>query len=269
MPYQATRPLYLQHVGLCDIRLFPSPTAREPALQFPAPVQAVLYGLRASSWQCFVTAMLMTHQIRCRQTKAKCEISADSSACVKCLRERRECVFTAERSTKKRKFSFVDVGASTPRCSQLTPSQGNLLQPGQVSNSTTSVSSPVKQDQTQQATRTNGNDRPPAPPRSNTVPEDYESDVVHTVVSTSHDALGLLFKAVEQHVEADDSRPRSAPDLNDEDNSPATVSSIRGLPIATSRLVSPSQEVLALWKQHRFVRQGWLSPIEAATYVDL
>lgn len=126
----------------------------------------------------------------------------------------------------------------------------------------------MKAESAHQAARTNGNDRPPAP-RSNTVPEDYESDVVHTVVSTSHDALGLLFKAVEQHVEADDGRARSAPDLNDEDNSPATVSSIRGLPIATSRLASPSQAVLALWKQHRFVRQGWLSPVEAATYVEL
>lgn len=143
-----------------------------------------------------------------------------------------------------------------------------MLQPGQLSTSTTSVSSPVKQDGAQQVARPNGNDRPPAS-RSNTVPEDYESDVVHTVVSTSHDALGLLFKAVEQHVEADDGRARSAPDVDDEDNSPATVSSIRGLPIAISRLVSPLPAVLALWKQHRFVRQGWLSPVEAATYVEL
>jgi hypothetical protein len=119
-----------------------------------------------------------------------------------------------------------------------------------------------------QAPRSNGTDRPHAPARASTGTEGYESDVVHTVVSTSHDALGLLFKAVEQHVEADDGRARSVPDMNEND-SPATVSSIRGLPIAPSLLASPTQAVLSLWKQHRFVRQGWLSPIEAATYIEL
>lgn len=126
----------------------------------------------------------------------------------------------------------------------------------------------MKADIPLQPTRTNGIDKPQPPVRANTATEGYESDVVHTVVSTSHDALGLLFKAVEQHVEADDGRARSAPDLNEND-SPATISSIRGLPIAPSSLASPPQAVLDLWKQHRFVRHGWLSPIEAATYVEL
>lgn len=119
-----------------------------------------------------------------------------------------------------------------------------------------------------QPPRSNGFDRPQPPARANTGTEGYESDVVHTVVSTSHDALGLLFKAVEQHVEADDGRARSAPELNEND-SPATVSSIRGLLIAPSNLASPPQAVLDLWKQHRFVRHGWLSPIEAASYIEL
>lgn len=209
---------------------------------------------------------LIVGKIRCRQTKAKCEISAESAACVKCLRERRECVFTAERSTKKRKYSFVDVGAPIADGSSLMQWQGQALQAG--SNSTTSVSSPIKQDSLHLAPRPNGTERPPLPTRGNNSKEGYESDVVHTVVSTSHDALGLLFKAVEQHVEADDGKARSPPDLNSDD-SPATVSSIRGLPIAPSHLSSPPQAVLAFWRQHRFVRQGWLSPLEAATYVEL
>ena len=179
---------------------------------------------------------------------------------MKCLRERRECVFTAERSTKKRKFSFLD---------------GNSLQSGQHqhqhqhqhSNSTTSVSSPVKQEVVSQVARANGNHRPDHQPRGGTASEAYETDVVHTVVSSSHDALGLLFKAVEQQ-EADDGRARSAPDSNGDD-SPATISSIRGLPITPSNLIASAPGVLSLWKQHRFVKQGWLSPSEAASYVEL
>ncbi|KPI45661.1 Transcriptional activator ARO80 [Cyphellophora attinorum] len=186
--------------------------------------------------------------IRCRQTKAKCEISPDSASCVKCLRERRECVFTAERSTKKRKYSG---------------SLGHIN--GKHSVSTTSASSPVQPEDL-------------APPRSDprqnqaarreTGGSGYESDVVRTVVATSHDALGLLFKAVEQQ-EADEGRnSRSAPDLNGDD-SPATVSSIRGLPITPSTLVPSTSRLLDLWRKHRFVRYGWLSAQEATTYVEL
>jgi hypothetical protein len=145
-----------------------------------------------------------------------------------------------------------------------------LNQTGARSNSTTSVPSPVHPEEPQQRPpppRSSGEQRP-LPHRQETTTTGYESDVVHTVVSTSHDALGLLFKAVEQQ-EADDGRAsRSAPDLNGDD-SPATVSSIRGLPITPSNLVTPPQHVLALWKRHRFVKQGWLSAAEAATYVEL
>lgn len=190
--------------------------------------------------------------IRCRQTKAKCEISPDSSSCVKCLRERRECVFTAERSTKKRKYSLADGG-----------SLGHIN--GRRSTSTTSVSSPVKAEDVQPP---RSEPRPSQPNRRETGGSGYESDVVRTVVATSHDALGLLFKAVEQQ-EADEGRnSRSAPDLNGDD-SPATVSSIRGLPITPSTLVASTSRVLDLWRKHRFVKYGWLSAQEAATYVDL
>jgi hypothetical protein len=145
-----------------------------------------------------------------------------------------------------------------------------LTQTGARSNSTTSVSSPVHPEEPLPRPlppRSSGEPRP-LPHRQQSTTTGYESDVVHTVVSTSHDALGLLFKAVEQQ-EADDGRAsRSAPDLNGDD-SPATVSSIRGLPITPSNLVAPPLHVLALWKRHRFVKQGWLSAAEAATYVEL
>lgn len=45
--------------------------------------------------------------IPCRKTKARCELAADSEPCIKCKRELKECVFTAERSTKRRATADV------------------------------------------------------------------------------------------------------------------------------------------------------------------
>jgi Fungal Zn(2)-Cys(6) binuclear cluster domain len=39
----------------------------------------------------------------CRRTKAKCEVPDEGGPCFKCRREQRECLFSAERSSKKRR----------------------------------------------------------------------------------------------------------------------------------------------------------------------
>lgn len=100
-------------------------------------------------------------QIRCRQTKAKCEISPDNSSCVKCLRERRDCVFTAERSAKKRKYSFIDVRLLTiQEQRELISFQSSALEQanGKQSGSTTTVQSPVIVED-KATTRSNGTER--------------------------------------------------------------------------------------------------------------
>ena len=165
-------------------------------------------------------------------------------------------MFTAERSTKKRKYSFID-GTSLGHVN------------GALSASTTSASSPVRPEELQPPPRSDPiAPRAAVPGRRETGESGYESDVVRTVVSTSHDALGLLFKAVEQQ-EADEGRnSRSAPEIDDDD-SPATISSIRGLPITPSSLVTTTSLVLESWRKHRFVKHGWLSAHEAITYVEL
>jgi hypothetical protein len=52
--------------------------------------------------------------IPCRRSKAKCEVSDSVGRCVKCQRERRECVFSAERSTKKRQKRDTSEKVSLP-----------------------------------------------------------------------------------------------------------------------------------------------------------
>lgn len=89
---------------------------------------------------------------------------------------------------------------------------------------------------------------------------------METVVSCSKDALGLLFKAAEQHdvdeLEADRQVHSPVTPLTN----PSTVNFNPSPPV---RLSEPSQEVIELWSRHRFVRQGWFSAQEAVTYIDL
>lgn len=49
----------------------------------------------------------------CRKIKAKCDATSDAETCLRCQRERRQCVFPTQRSLKRRRI--VD-GLSEPRC---------------------------------------------------------------------------------------------------------------------------------------------------------
>ena len=143
--------------------------------------------------------------------------SSDPLVCTTCARQKRNCEFTVERSTKRRKTK-------------------DALEAGD-----------------------NRHDGSTA---------DYDSAVVRTVVSSSNDALGLLFKAAEQPDDSDDSGdPIQPPGRRDSSRyAPNATPTSTLLPSTLSR---PSKETMGLWKQHLFVRQGWFSAVEAITYVDL
>jgi hypothetical protein len=96
----------------------------------------------------------------------------------------------------------------------------------------------------------------------------YDADVVHTVVSSTKDALGLLFKAAE-HQESDSDDPDDPTLAVGPRDSPASAhTSYVHVPVVPCRLSKPSKSVIDLWNKHRFVRQGWFSATEAVTYID-
>lgn len=194
--------------------------------------------------------------IRCRETKAKCEPSTDSDACIKCVRESRSCEFTAERSSKRRK---IKTGPAT-----------HSAQLGNPSTRHTGALSPPRhgtpeQHQHRYAIHSNGavSDR-----QNGEQAASYDNDVVQTVVSSSKDALGLLFKAAEQQETDSDEADLAAARAYDSPAS-AFTSNMHASMIPPSTLSKPVKSVIELWNQHRFVRQGWFSAVEAVTYVDL
>lgn len=101
---------------------------------------------------------------------------------------------------------------------------------------------------------------------------DLSESLAKTMVTSSKDAMGLLFQA------ADQPENDSTSD-DDESEEPMDVipAGRDGKSDATSPLLSsesrlPSQfseEKLALWNRHRFVVQGWFSAHEAISYLQL
>ncbi|KFY81322.1 hypothetical protein V500_11530 [Pseudogymnoascus sp. VKM F-4518 (FW-2643)] len=110
--------------------------------------------------------------------------------------------------------------------------------------------------------------------------------VMRTVVSSSNDALGLLFEAVEQQQNGSFSDGLQAlgtntdggyPDGSHSSHHPAqhisphssmSTASKPG-PILQEQLSSVTPEILRLWNRCRFVKQGWFTAREAVTYIDL
>lgn len=93
---------------------------------------------------------------------------------------------------------------------------------------------------------------------------------MQTVVSSSKDALGLLFKAAEQQeTDSDEQSDRHVTARAYDNPASALTSNVNPSMIPPSTLSKPTKAVIQLWNQHRFVRQGWFSAVEAVTYVDL
>jgi hypothetical protein len=195
----------------------------------------------------------------CRRTKNKCEVTGDSVACTRCVRERRECVFPLTRSNKRARRSSFDQSsgnnvssAPSARMSQSGPISGTAA--GSVEHEQRAMP-----DRAQQAR-----------------PDDLQTEVVKTFVTSSNDAMGLLFQAAQNDSDSDTDRDafngrdgnsmntfqRRGDDFSDAATSP-WISSEAQLPPQLTR------ETLAVWNKHRFVMQGWFSAFEAISYVEL
>lgn len=208
-------------------------------------------------------------------------MSSQGEDCVKCRREGRECVFPLHRSSKRRRLSSVGevVGVGdrySPRSQYTTLLQSedgtaHTADPG-LSRQTTHVNQ-HNSSQLALAETSHGQVEDRASLRNeSSFTGDLGAEVVQTVVTSSRDAIGLLFKAA-----ARDST--DGQDADDDDDEGVVGDETRGAggilsPYATpdqnashSRSISP--ELLALWNKHRFVRQGWFTAYEAIAFIQL
>lgn len=209
----------------------------------------------------------------CRRSKSRCELNGDSSVCTRCVRERRECVFPSTRSSKRarrtdgssgrRRLQQVDKGRQRSSNARATPSSPQTSRSRSTGDPATDAGEQDTHGRMPEATQLNR-------------PANLHRGVVQTFVTSSTDAMGLLFQAAEQN------------DSDSDTDQDATNSGHGHLPASSRRLgddlsdtASPymssetqlpphlTKETLALWNQHRFVLQGWFSAFEAISYLEL
>lgn len=211
----------------------------------------------------------------CRRTKGKCELDGDASVCTRCVRERRECVFPLTRSNKRARLADDPPSRRTTQQSRMdmNPTAANddagppPTRAPRVASTSHAPASSAEQG------------RPGTMPEGTqgTRPGDLHTDVVKTFVTSSTDAMGLLFQAADGNDSDSDTDRDSAnvrdgmlpglsrrlgDDLSDTATSPWMSSEAQLPPQLT-------KETLAVWNKHRFVVQGWFSAFEAISYLEL
>jgi hypothetical protein len=215
----------------------------------------------------------------CRKNKAKCEIDAGMAACVKCQRERRHCVFPVHRSSKRRRLSRIQEdntlcknadNASAQPMSKLPPpsppTSGDHVADHHSVHAYGSLHTSITQDKT--ATVPDETAR-----RLSTIgyspqsASDLGRDVLQTAVTSSRDAMGLLFRAAAEEPDSLQDTDVEAGQPRGSTTSPAGTSPDGDLRLCLPKEVSP--ELVDIWTRHRFVRQGWFTPYEAIAFIEL
>lgn len=206
----------------------------------------------------------------CRKTKAKCERDDRvSQSCFKCRREQKECIFPAQRSNKRAKLSdhSSSHSSSQPHSGSAAELGTDYVGPASTSHPSSNPYNDIRIVPHESSTLQLPSESAPGGARSlnqaeassvTTVP--FQDQVVRTVVASSSDAVGLLFRA------AEDSDSEGSDSANQRDSDHPTVSSVFSHSLHTREPVSA--EVLDLWNQHRFVRQGWFTAREAVAYIE-
>ena len=219
----------------------------------------------------------------CRKNKAKCEVEPGATACIKCHREQRQCVFPLERSSKRPRTSESQDGTSSHRDdthaineSDSTESQVPLHDGGLAATTSTQLAVEVDSQRRQ------SHDEPhmtlhgqaamiPATRDDSSLAANLTTDVVQTFVTSSQDAMGLLFKAAAH--DSDESPDTDVETMTSKharregsDTSPSTTpGQLSGTYLPTEL----SHDTVELWDNHRFVRQGWFTAHEAISYIEL
>ncbi|KPM35711.1 hypothetical protein AK830_g10868 [Neonectria ditissima] len=231
----------------------------------------------------------------CRRKKIRCVVDGPGKACLRCQRELTECVFSPERSHRRRSTAAQAVAASPQEVDQesISTTPSPLLSPQETrvpiqqrlpppQNTDIANSLPRFNAQDSCAFPENGFGRPssdhlPAPsgPASGVVGNgDLAGSVMRTLVSNGNDAMRLLFQAAAEHAPAEGETPSNAPSTS------RTVAS--AVPVTTSPENIPTMEssgsihfspisydVLKVWRAFRFTKMGWFTAEETVMYVDL
>lgn len=215
--------------------------------------------------------------IPCRKRKAKCDLGGrDGPPCVRCRRELRECVFSAERSWKKRKTNeVVDLeGQSSPAQHGRPASHRPSLQ-GNWSGQSSGHDENISQVNTHRRNASMADRAQLMHPSDvymeETVPS-LANSVMRTVVSNGNDALNLLFQAATQ--DQAEHRSETARHTGFGTQTGTGVTTPHSTFLATNVMepvaISPAAvTIYKLWRSTRFVKMGWLSAEEAITYIDL
>ena len=118
----------------------------------------------------------------------------------------------------------------------------------------------------EQAANQNDGKKLPATKRYGQTESEFLTDrlqdqVIQTVVASSSDAVGLLFRAA-------GSSESEVSDDGEIDTGPAQSTATNVLSPSLNTHEAVSSDVLELWSRHRFVRQGWFTAREGEAYVQ-
>ncbi|UKZ55844.1 hypothetical protein TrVGV298_009668 [Trichoderma virens] len=224
--------------------------------------------------------------VRCRQRKARCLIpdpppGADP-VCMRCKRERKECVFTAERSRKQSSRHAGQAADEESRASDVYATSRD----GTTGGSTSQWDQPSQtllghDGSSSQLSGPTATGRSIAPQQNESPLSDLTDRVTRTVVSNQSEALNLLFEAAEVYHAGN-----SAARTNENDvgslNASAESNSVqtpgrnsawhsKGWEWAypAENVVQPSPEVIETFARLKFVKKRWLTAQEAVTFVNL
>ncbi|KAF2154262.1 hypothetical protein K461DRAFT_125631 [Myriangium duriaei CBS 260.36] len=212
----------------------------------------------------------------CRKRKSRCDFGdRDGPPCVRCRREMRECTFAEHRSSRQRTEDtqspddpqrpskrFRRSTASTYDHDYIAPRMQRISQRADRDGKTP----PFEEVSESQKDANNASEDQ----RSN---PDLASSVMRTVVSSGNDALNLLYQAAHTQRE-----PSTNPDSEPTPPLAHTISAQHdhamsagtpGHQIDIFPMIKLNEDTFRLWNACRFVRMGWFSAEEAATYIDL
>ncbi|KAM6515641.1 hypothetical protein FALCPG4_013858 [Fusarium falciforme] len=234
----------------------------------------------------------------CRRKKIRCVVDTPGASCLRCQRELKECIFSHERSHRKRdvagrRGSSKEEGSSTREST--SPARASTFpreepdtyteEPSQLLNDTSDVVLPTQDYQdlplavgnilAQDLPQSRQEGTGTSPSLGSTGPTgDLTDSVMRTLVSNGKDALRLLFQAAIEHVKQDGTTPSNPPSVSQHPLHPGAeiVTPQTTVSMRTSRPIylSPaSPDALTVWRAFRFVKMGWFTAEEAVTYMEL
>ncbi|EWZ89390.1 hypothetical protein FOWG_09092 [Fusarium oxysporum f. sp. lycopersici MN25] len=275
----------------------PLPSARKAPMDADAQTQPTLPDSDGPSRRRRVRDFRRGYQAceLCRKKKIRCIVDKPGVPCLRCQREVKECVFSDERSHRKRNKTLSKRASSKEALGSehgttmvsTSPAPANLSEdtftqePSQVLDDSNDLTLPdislsgsnelpgLAHDLPQHQQQSVMNETSPS--MSSTGPA---GDLTTTLVSNGNDALRLLYQPAIENANKEGASPsnqepisRHTLHLIGETSSPRTTASI-----STSRptYVSPTTpNPLTVWRSFRFVRMGWFTAEEAVRYIDL